>query len=38
MGFASDLLGIAGALAVIAICIIGVLIYSMTIKSFKQRI
>lgn len=38
MGFASDLLGIAGALAVIAICIIGVLIYSMTIKSSKQRI
>lgn len=38
MGFASDLLGIAGAIAVIAICIIGVLIYSMTIKSSKQRI
>ena len=38
MGFASDLLGIAGSLAVIAICIIGVLIYSMTIKSSKQRI
>lgn len=38
MGFASDLLGIAGAIAVIAICIIGVLIYSLTIKSSKQRI
>ena len=38
MGFASDLLGIAGALAVIAICIIGVLIYSLTIKTSKQRI
>ena len=38
MGFASDLFSIAGAIAVIAICIIGVLIYSLTIKSSKQRL
>lgn len=38
MGFAGDLFGIAGAITVIAICIAGVLIYSLTIKTSKQRI
>lgn len=37
MGFAGDRFGISGAVSVIAICIIGVLVYTLTIKT-KQRI
>ena len=38
MGFATDSFGIPGAIAVIAICIAGVLVYSLNLKSNKEQI
>ena len=38
MGFSTDRFGIAGAIVVIAICIVGVLVYSLRLKSNNEQI